>query len=121
MRSEVLRGYARLLRARRKLFRGDEQALRSSLVAIRKEFDANRGLEDAEVISAMIKDVEEAVDMLENQLVQARLNERGNFEVENVRVPEAAKPGSAIPTFEPKPIDVERLNQEEDKKPESQG
>ncbi|GBG31581.1 Complex III assembly factor LYRM7 [Hondaea fermentalgiana] len=84
-KAAVVQGYRRLLRARGKLFNGDSRALRESQVALRAAFEVNRHEADANRINDMIKDIGEAEDMMLHGLVQARLNERGNYEMQDVK------------------------------------
>lgn len=81
----ALRGYRRLLRARKQLFRGDDFALMESKGALRGAFEVNRFEQDPAKIKEMLKGIDEAEDMMLHGLVQARLNERGNFEVRDIK------------------------------------
>ena len=67
-------------RARARLFAGDEKALDASLVEIRSHFDLNKNATDEKEIQKRIRDGEEARDFLTMNVLQGKMNERGNFE-----------------------------------------
>ena len=72
--------FRELLRARARLFAGDEKALDASLVEIRSHFDSNKNATDEKEIQKRIRDGEEARDFLTMNVLQGKMNERGNFE-----------------------------------------
>ncbi|KAL9191389.1 hypothetical protein ACHAXT_001095 [Thalassiosira profunda] len=75
----ALAGYRRLFRARSKLFAGDTRALKESAVAIRAEFDKNRGVSGPpEHIEGLLSMIDEAEDMLLHGIVRGELNEERN-------------------------------------------
>ena len=69
-----LTSYRTLLRASRRLFRNDVQALNASREAIRSAFEENRSETSLEAIDQMRADAEEARVMLETNLLQATLS-----------------------------------------------
>ena len=77
---EAKRLLRRLLRARLALFHGDEKALQASAIEIRSHFDQNKDITDAEEIRKRIKDGREAEMFLTTNVLQGKMNERGNFE-----------------------------------------
>lgn len=80
--SKVLSSYRRLFRARKSLFQGDTRAMRESRVAIRKEFEKNRKVNDPSQVQGLLVMVDEAVDMLLNGIVRGELNkEKNTYEV----------------------------------------
>eukprot|EP00924_Labyrinthula_sp_SR-Ha-C_P002698 snap_masked-scaffold_13-processed-gene-4.27-mRNA-1 protein AED:0.11 eAED:0.11 QI:0/-1/0/1/-1/1/1/0/108 len=88
LQKSVLSKYKQLLRASRTLFKNDQIALKASHAEIRQHFEGNKGVRDSEAIHSLLKDVDEAIDMIENNFVQARMNERGSYQV-------ALKPGDS--------------------------
>mmetsp|Transcript_4118 Transcript_4118/g.7873 ORF Transcript_4118/g.7873 Transcript_4118/m.7873 type:complete len:128 (+) Transcript_4118:30-413(+) len=111
-RSAVLGGYRRLLRASRELFAGDRVALASSRVELRKNFLKHESETDPKVLQQLLTDIDEVETMMRENMLQAKLNERGNYEVELKVVP--TEPGSTCPPkFEPKPVDLEEIAKRE--------
>ena len=72
--------FRELLRARVRLFAGDKKALDASLVEIRSHFYSNKNATDEKEIQKRIRDGEEARDFLMMNVLQGKMNERGNFE-----------------------------------------
>lgn len=68
-----------LLRVRREAFAGDKQALKLSAAQIRQEFEANRHVTDEATLSELLAQGREAVDFIALNVVQAKLNDRGNY------------------------------------------
>ena len=81
MKNQVLQGYRRLLRAASRLFKGDDFALNQARRELRFNFEKNRNVSQVEQIKIHLGEIEEAADMLENHFVQAKVNDRGNYEV----------------------------------------
>lgn len=77
----MLRGYRKLLRSSRKLFANDTEALAGASKELRAQFEKHRYVTDAVELDALVKDIDDVFEMMEVNLVQARLNERGNYEV----------------------------------------
>lgn len=77
---EARRLLRRLLRARLALFHGDEKALQASAIEIRSHFDQHKDITDAEDIRKRIKEGKEAEMFLTTNVLQGKMNERGNFE-----------------------------------------
>lgn len=73
----LLRG---LLRARLALFHGDEKALQASAIEIRSHFDQHKDIANEEEIRKRIKEGKEAEMFLTTNVLQGKMNERGNFE-----------------------------------------
>jgi complex III assembly factor LYRM7 len=74
--------FRQLLRARQRLFSGDKKALDASAIEIRSHFDANRNVTDEEEIKKRIRDGREAQMFLTTNVLQGKMNERGNFETQ---------------------------------------
>ena len=85
------------------LFAGDEEALFKSGVQIRTEFEKNRSLENEAEIQEALRGIEEVRELLAENIVQGKLNERDNYEVEMKPVPGGGN------VFEPTPIDAVEL------------
>jgi hypothetical protein len=78
-RPRVLSGYRRLLRARTKLFVGDDRAMAESRIAIKAEFIRNAILTNSTDIEACLGGVDEAETMLLHEIMRGTLNDRGNY------------------------------------------
>uniref|UniRef100_A0AAV1T2Y7 Complex 1 LYR protein domain-containing protein n=1 Tax=Peronospora matthiolae TaxID=2874970 RepID=A0AAV1T2Y7_9STRA len=86
VRTQVLSGYRRLLRASRQAFRGDVYALQEARVALRENFLVNSQVRDSEELKALVKGIDEAEGMLLHHIVQGRAKQveneaRPRFEV----------------------------------------
>jgi len=68
------------MRARAVAFKDDDYALRQTRDEIRRHFEAQRDVTDPETVAAKVRDADDVVDLLLNNVVQAKRNERGNFE-----------------------------------------
>lgn len=79
--SRALTAYRRLLRASQELFRGDELALCEARAKLRSEFKANAAETDAAVLDRLHADCKDLEDFLRQNVVQGKLNDRGNYEV----------------------------------------
>ena len=73
LRSQVLGGYRRLLRARLIPFASDASALSSSRAELRTQFLANKAVADDAKIRELLKGVDDVEDMLLNGLVQGEV------------------------------------------------
>lgn len=78
----------RLIRAQRSAFKHDSEMQRSALSTIREQFRINKDAPLGEVPN-LLKQVDEAVAFLQNNVVQAPLNERGNYAVDACRIDES--------------------------------
>ena len=76
-----LAAYRRLLRSSSSVFGGDDYALVQARNEIRKNFEEHRFESDESKREALFRDVEDVVDLLKNNVLQGKQNERGNFEV----------------------------------------
>ena len=63
------------------MFRGDEFAMTQARLQLREEFLKNKHITDAKELAELQKGIEEADEMLRFSIVQGRLNDRGNYEV----------------------------------------
>ncbi|KAK3020841.1 hypothetical protein RJ639_045523 [Escallonia herrerae] len=78
---EALRAYRSLLRATRHTFAGDELMLTQSAAEVRKKFEENRHVTSDVEIQRHLEEAREASHFISNMIVQAKLNERGGYEV----------------------------------------
>lgn len=60
-------------------FKGDAHALTASRVELRSKFAEGAAVTDASEIARLVADAREAADFLRTYVVQAALNERGNY------------------------------------------
>lgn len=74
-----LASYRFLLRAIRQTFAGDGFALTAGRNEARQHFEKNRQENEEERVVALVKDAREAAHMLQEAVVQAKRNERGNY------------------------------------------
>lgn len=75
----ALAGFRHLVRAQRKAFAGDSQMQAGAVNEIRGHFEKNRDASDPEEIRKLIAGCYGAADFLSTFVVQAELNERGNY------------------------------------------
>lgn len=76
---EVLTAYRSLLRAAKKAFTGDKQMVQGASAEIRKKFEENRGVKSEDEIKKLLGMAEEGSQFLATMVVQAELNESGNY------------------------------------------
>ncbi|KAE8660610.1 PETER PAN-like protein isoform 1 [Hibiscus syriacus] len=81
VRGEVLSAYRTLLKATRKAFAGDTMMLNASAIEVRQKFDANRNVTSEPEIQRLLEEALEASHFISTMIVQAKLNERGGYEV----------------------------------------
>ncbi|KAF2315012.1 hypothetical protein GH714_037553 [Hevea brasiliensis] len=70
-----------LLRATRKSFAGDSVMLNASASEVRKKFEENCHVTSQTEIQRLLEEASEASDFISTMIVQAKLNERGGYEV----------------------------------------
>ncbi|XP_007050921.2 PREDICTED: mitochondrial zinc maintenance protein 1, mitochondrial [Theobroma cacao] len=81
VRGEVLSAYRALLRATRKSFAGDTLMLNASAAEVRKKFNENRRVTSEPEIQRLLDEAREASHFISTMIVQAKLNDRGGYEV----------------------------------------
>ncbi|KAI2806696.1 hypothetical protein RDWZM_006427 [Blomia tropicalis] len=81
-RKEVLRCYKSLLRTRANVFAGDYEALRITHEKAREAFEKNRDQTNPEEIKKLVKIGWDAKEILQQTVIQAKLNSKGNYEAE---------------------------------------
>ncbi|GKV22166.1 hypothetical protein SLE2022_332580 [Rubroshorea leprosula] len=86
VRGEVLSAYRALLRATRKSFAGDTMMLNASAAEIRKKFEENRQVTSEAEIQRYLEEAREASHFISTMIVQAKLNDRGGYEVKPDKV-----------------------------------
>ncbi|XP_058083518.1 mitochondrial zinc maintenance protein 1, mitochondrial [Magnolia sinica] len=77
----ALGAYRELLKATRKSFAGDSVMLTQSALEIRKKFEENRSVSSELEIQRLVEEAREASQFISTMIVQAKLNERGGYEV----------------------------------------
>ncbi|KAJ8620561.1 hypothetical protein MRB53_029090 [Persea americana] len=85
-RGAALGAYRSLLRATRKSFAGDTLMLTQSGLEIRKKFEENRAVSSDSEIQRLVEEAREASHFISNMIVQAKLNDRGGYEVKPSQV-----------------------------------
>ncbi|EPS68605.1 hypothetical protein M569_06162 [Genlisea aurea] len=80
-RIEALRAYRALLRSTRKTFAGDGVMLRESAAEVRNKFEENRHVKSDADLSRLLEEAAEASHFISNMIVQAKLTDRGGYEV----------------------------------------
>ncbi|XP_021775408.1 complex III assembly factor LYRM7-like [Chenopodium quinoa] len=81
MRTEVLKVYREVLKATRKSFAGDTQMLKASAMEVRSKFEENKNVNSKDDIQRLIDEAHEASHFISTMIVQAKLNERGGYEM----------------------------------------
>ncbi|EEF39268.1 mitochondrial zinc maintenance protein 1, mitochondrial [Ricinus communis] len=81
VRGEALTAYRSLLRATRKSFAGDTMMLNASASEVRKKFEENRHVTSDTQIQKLLEEAREASEFISTMIVQAKLNDRGGYEV----------------------------------------
>ncbi|XP_073292143.1 mitochondrial zinc maintenance protein 1, mitochondrial [Primulina huaijiensis] len=81
MGSQALSAYRVVLRATRRTFAGDTLMLRESAAEVRKKFEENRHVTSAADLQRLLEEAREASHFISNMIVQAKLNDRGGYEV----------------------------------------
>ncbi|XP_051118916.1 mitochondrial zinc maintenance protein 1, mitochondrial [Andrographis paniculata] len=81
MATEALRAYRTVLRATRRTFAGDIEMLRGSAAEVRKKFEENRHVTSPDEVNRLLEEAREASHFISNMIVQAKLNDRGGYEI----------------------------------------
>ena len=74
-----VQAYRRLLRSVQKAFGNDKFALNNARIELKKEFVKSKNVVNNNELTELYKGVDEVDDMLNFHLVQASLNQRGNY------------------------------------------
>ncbi|XP_038058071.1 complex III assembly factor LYRM7-like isoform X2 [Patiria miniata] len=81
LRSRVLALFKSLHRTRQSVFQGDELALNAARERINEEFAKNKHETDPDEIQQLIKVGEDVAVLMKKNIVQAKLNEAGRYQV----------------------------------------
>lgn len=81
MSSSARSALRRLVRAKNNAFRGDPAMLQAASKTIREEFNRRADATDDQM-PGLLKEIDDAVQFLRSNIVQAPLNERGNYVVD---------------------------------------
>ncbi|KAL3517441.1 hypothetical protein ACH5RR_020030 [Cinchona calisaya] len=84
--AEALRAYRSVLKATRKSFAGDTLMLRESAAEVRKKFEENRDVTSETEVQRLLEEAREASHFISTMIVQAKLNDRGGYEVKLEKV-----------------------------------
>ncbi|CAI9105427.1 OLC1v1004345C1 [Oldenlandia corymbosa var. corymbosa] len=79
--AEALRAYRAVLKATRKSFAGDTVMLNGSAQEVRKKFEENRHVTSDSDVQRMLDEAREAAHFISTMIVQAKLSDRGGYEV----------------------------------------
>eukprot|EP00899_Mesostigma_viride_P027999 jgi/Mesvir1/8384/Mv12629-RA.1 len=71
-----------LLRAQKIAFKKDVVMQNAATAEIRRHFDESRNETDAAKVSGLLAQAAEAAEFLKSNVIQAALNERGNYEMD---------------------------------------
>lgn len=80
----------RLVRAKNEAFKGDNTMLQAASTTIREQFRRHAN-SPSEKIPALLEEVENAITFLRTNVVQAPLNERGNYTVDAKSIDESKR------------------------------
>lgn len=92
--SAIRSSLRRLVRAKNLAFKGDETMLLAAGKTIREEFQKNAnkaGNYDEAWVKEILNEMDSATKFLQDNVVQAPLNQRGNYEVDAKRIDEKPK------------------------------
>lgn len=107
----ALSGYRRLLRTAKKVFDQDHYAISQAKIKLREEFLKNAHVENEKELTELYKGIDEVDEMLRFNIVQGKLNERGNYEMkiseENQVAVEASQ--DLLGGAQLEPIDISRV------------
>ncbi len=109
---DAVRGFRRLLRSAIVVFRNDAHAIHAARKQLKEEFRKNARVTSAKELREHFAGISEVDEMLRFNIVQARMNERGNYNVdltrEETRV--ALEAGKDLPLgVEVSPVDPSAL------------
>eukprot|EP01024_Parvocaulis_polyphysoides_P029297 TRINITY_DN26444_c0_g1_i5.p4 TRINITY_DN26444_c0_g1~~TRINITY_DN26444_c0_g1_i5.p4 ORF type:complete len:112 (+),score=18.91 TRINITY_DN26444_c0_g1_i5:589-924(+) len=80
-KQQIFSAYRTLRRASLKTFQGDEMMLAEGAKKIREAFESYRLETDPGKIEQLLKDAADAAEFLRTSIVQAKMNERGSYEL----------------------------------------
>lgn len=74
-------GYRRLLKTAKYVFKGDSFAISQAKITLRQEFLKHKHVTDTHELQELLRGIDEVDEMLKFNIVQGKLNERGNYGV----------------------------------------
>ena len=72
-------GFRKLLRTAKYVFKGDTFAISQARITLRQEFLKHKDISDKQQLIELFRGIEEVDEMLRFNIVQGKLNERGNY------------------------------------------
>ena len=72
-------GFRKLLRTAKYVFKGDTFAITQARITLRQDFLKNKDVTDKLQLTELLRGIEEVDEMLRFNIVQGKLNERGNY------------------------------------------
>ena len=78
----VLSGYKRLLNSASRAFGNDAEALYKAKIEIRQTFDNNKYEKDPVALNEMVHGIDDVIDFLETNIIQASLKDDGSGDYE---------------------------------------
>ena len=79
MTSNAINGYRRLLRSTRNVFKNDSYALKQARLQLKSEFIKNKNITNNNELVLLLQGIDEVDEMLRFNIVQGKLNDRGNY------------------------------------------
>ncbi|KAG0560255.1 hypothetical protein KC19_10G165800 [Ceratodon purpureus] len=79
--AEALSIFRALLRTRKQCFAGDPEMLVAAAKQIRDDFDEHRNVGPGEELDKLMTKAREAIKFMKANIIQAKQNDRGNYEV----------------------------------------
>jgi len=81
-RQDAVRGFRKLLKTACVVFKDDNDAIEAARETLKEEFRKQAHVVDKKELEQMFAGIEEVEEMLRFNIVQGRMNERGNFDVD---------------------------------------
>ena len=79
---DAMRGFRKLLRTVSVVFKDDTHAIETARETLKEEFRKNASVSDPKQLEEMFAGIDEVDQMLRFNIVQGRMNERGNYQVD---------------------------------------
>jgi len=77
--SSALNGYRRLLKSATIVFKNDAYALKQAKIQLKNEFIKNKNITSSSELKQLLQGIDEVDEMLKFNIVQGKLNEKGNY------------------------------------------
>jgi len=81
-RQDAVRGFRKLLKTACVVFKDDSDAIEAARDTLKEEFRKQAHITDKKHLQEMFAGIEEVEQMLRFNIVQGKINERGNFDVD---------------------------------------